>query len=69
MQFMSYVLETEIISCMQISAEFRNLDKCYRDVIQEITERMANGMCKYLECSDVNSLDDWNEVGHIHYVI
>ncbi|EDV23275.1 uncharacterized protein TRIADDRAFT_27912 [Trichoplax adhaerens] len=49
-----------------ISAEFRNLDKSYRDVIQEITKRMADGMCKYLDCADVNSFEDWNE--YCHYV-
>ncbi|XP_064620625.1 squalene synthase-like [Lineus longissimus] len=49
----------------QITAEFQKLKPLYQEVISDITQRMGEGMCKYMQ-ADVDTLEDWDE--YCHYV-
>lgn len=44
---------------------FKRLDKKYQDVITDITDKMGNGMCEFLERT-VITLEDWDL--YCHYV-
>lgn len=49
----------------KVIREYQLLDEPYKEVITDITNRMAFGMNKYLD-SDVKSFEDWND--YCHYV-
>nr|AEX58673.1 squalene synthase [Huperzia serrata] len=48
-----------------VSTTFLNLDKKFQDVIAEITQRMGNGMAKFI-VTEVETIEDYNE--YCHYV-
>ncbi|KAJ7295955.1 hypothetical protein O6H91_Y153200 [Diphasiastrum complanatum] len=48
-----------------VSTAFLNLEKRFQDVIAEITDRMGNGMAKFI-IAEVESIEDYDE--YCHYV-
>lgn len=49
------------VHVIQISLEFRNLAREYRDVISDICHRMGVGMAEFLE-KKVGSMKEWDQV-------
>nr|AFY63035.1 squalene synthase [Alisma plantago-aquatica subsp. orientale] len=48
-----------------VSNAFLELDKSYKDAIEDITKRMGAGMAKFI-CKEVETVDDYDE--YCHYV-
>lgn len=48
-----------------VSTAFLELDKSYKDAIEDITKRMGAGMAKFI-CKEVETVDDYDE--YCHYV-
>ena len=50
-----------LLFCIQIAHEFRNLSECYRVVISDICNKMGLGMCEFAQ-RDVVTNKDWDLV-------